>query len=108
MREYLGDRLQIDGRHICYRLVTASDYLLAKGMSEKELEKFVDERGGAYDLVTQIMALKQSCFLLRRTSHSCQSLSEGLYDLKMRLIRELHEEHDFEFDDEFVEKYGHR
>jgi hypothetical protein len=101
MRDFIGDRIEIDGRMICYRLVTAFDYLTAKGYSESKAEELLEGEVGR--LLTQIMALKQSCFLLRRTSHSCQSLSDGLYDLKMRLILELKEKHNFEFDNKFVE-----
>lgn len=106
MRNFIGDHLRIDGRMICYRLVTASDYLQAQGMSEEEIDQFAEERHQTYKLINQIMALKQSCFLLRRTSYSCGSLSDDLYSLKMRLIHELRNEHNFEFDDEFVERNG--
>ncbi len=106
MRDFIGDQLDIDGRMIVYRLFTAHCYLMAKGMSEKEVEDWADKNWSAYELITQIMALKQACFLLRRTTHSCGSLSDGLYSLKMRLIRELQEEHGFEFDDAFVERDG--
>ena len=106
MREYIGDHLKIDGRMICYRLVTATDYLRAKGMTEAQAEAFMDDNHAAYELINQIMALKQSCFMLRRTSYSCGSLSDGLYRLKGRLIRELREAHGVEFDDAFVERNG--
>ena len=106
MREYTGDQLKIDGRMICYRLVTATDYLRAKGLTEDEAEAFVENKYSTYELINQIMALKQSCFMLRRTSYSCGSLSDGLYRLKVRLIRELREEHRVEFDDAFVERNG--
>ena len=106
MRDYLGDKLHIDGRYICYRLVTAIDYLKALGWSEDEIEKFVDENDEIYTLINQVMALKQSCFLLRRTSYSCGSLSDDLHSLKMRLIRELRDAYGFEFDDELVERDG--
>jgi hypothetical protein len=109
IRGYLGDYLHIDGRYIWYRLVTAADYLRAKQIiiNDEELEDFCENNYKIYELITQIMALKQSCFLLRRVSHSCGSLSDGLYDLKLRLIYELKEQYDFEFDDEFVDNYGH-
>lgn len=86
MRDYLGDHLHIDGRLICYRLVTAHDYLKAKGWSEEKIDAFrsmCDDNYDTYKLINQVMALKQSCFLLRRTAYSCGSLSEDLYSLKM-------------------------
>ena len=106
MRVYLGDHLHIDGRMICYRLVTVSDYLRAKGMSDAEVADFADKRYKVYEMINQIMALKQSCFMLRRTSYLCGSLSDNLYNLKMRLIRELKDVHGYEFDDDFVERDG--
>lgn len=106
MREFIGDRIQIDGRMIVYRLVTARDYLRAKGMSEEDADNFADYQDSTHQLLTQVIALKQACFLLRRTNYSCGSLSDGLFTLKMRLIHELREKHGFEFDDEFVERDG--
>jgi hypothetical protein len=107
MREFIGDRISIDGRMIQYKLVTVCDYLETKHeMDEKQIEKFCEEKYEVYKLINQIMALKQSCFLLRRVSYSCGSLSEDLYELKNRLIRELREKYKFEFDDKFVEDYG--
>ena len=106
MRDFIGDKIHIDGRMIQYRLVTVSDYLHAKGWSEDEIDEFADKKYEVYQMVNQVMALKQSCFLLRRTGYSCGSLSDDLHTLKMRLIRELKNEHDFEFDDEFVERDG--
>lgn len=107
MREYIPGRISIDGRNIEYRLVTASNYLEAKNeWSEEQIEEFCDKNYEAYILINQIMALKQSCYLMRRVSHSCGSLSVDLYALKLRLIHELREKHQFEFDDDFVENYG--
>lgn len=106
LRQFIGDGIQIDGRMIGYRLWNANQYLAMKhGMSEEEVEKFVDKNYDIYQQICQIMALKQSCYLLRRVSYSCQSLSDGLYSLKMKLIHELRDKHNFEFDDDFVESY---
>lgn len=107
VREFIGDHIRIDGRMIDYRLVTADDYLQAKyNFTEKQLDDYREEHGQIYDLITQIMALKQSCFLMRRVSHSCGSLSDGLYYLKIRLIHELRDSYHFEFDEQLVEEYG--
>lgn len=103
-REFIGEGIHIDGRMIPYRLVTACDYFKAKEYSEEQIEKFFDNEVG--ELVTQIMGLKQSCYLMRRVSYSCQSLSDNLYRLKNRLIHELRDKHKFDFDDDFVEHYG--
>jgi hypothetical protein len=106
LREFIGDHIEIDGRMIAYRLVTASDYLSAKGLSEQEIYDFQDNNGNTFELINQIMAIKQSCWLLRRTKYSCQSLSDNLFSLKNRLIKELKECHWFDFDDDFVERDG--
>jgi len=106
VRDYIGDRISIDGRMIAYRLVTAYDYLQAKcEWSDEEIEDFCEKNYKVYKLINQIMALKQSCFLMRRVSYSCGSLSEHLYDLKERLIVELVKDYGFEFDNQFVEDY---
>lgn len=107
-RQYLNeDNLHIDGRNIPYSLVTATDYLLAinENWNDNDVENFIDENYARYDLLTQIMALKQACVLLRYTSHSCQSLSDGLYNLKWTLIKELKDKYNFDFSDEFVENF---
>lgn len=106
LREYgCEDNLHIDGRNIPYQLVTAGDYLYAKNenWTEEDLEKFQDNQYEIYKRISQIMALKQSCVLLRHTSHSCQSLSDNLFDLKLELMRELSEKYNFEFDEDLVE-----
>lgn len=106
MREFIGDTTHIDGRTIVYKLVTARDYLKYKEkMTDDEIDTFQDEKYEVYTLINQVMALKQSCFLFRRTSHSCQSLSDDLYALKTKLIFELREQYNFKFDDDFVEKF---
>ena len=107
MRKFLQGGVHIDGRYIPYQIVTACDYLKAKHhlLTEEQLEKYQEDYYKQYCLLTQIIALKQSCYLLRNVSHSCQSLSDGLYDLKNRLIREFNEISNYLFDDEFVENY---
>ena len=106
MREYISKTISIDGRNIPYMLTTANDYFEERyKWNEQQIEEFIENNYGIYKLVNQIMALKQSCYLMRRVSHSCGSLSEDLYDLKMRLIHELKNNYKYSFDDDFVEKY---
>ena len=115
-RKFSGKQLKIDGRDIDYDLVTAVDYLVAKNVDglgkiedidefENALEKWEEENYAIYERITQIMALKQSCYLLRRTSYSCGTLSDGLYRLKNELIAELETNFNFSFDDDFVENF---
>ena len=108
MRRYLKGKIYIDGRNIPYSIFTAFDYLEIKyGWTEDYIDAWTEEgdNWGIYKLITQILALKQSCFLLRNTTYSCQSLSDGLYALKLRLIHELRNKYNFKFDDNLVERY---
>jgi len=108
LRDYgCEDNLRIDGRNIPYQIFTAAHYLYAKNedWSEEDIEKFQEENNGIYERITQIIALKQSCVLLRNTSHSCQSLSDRLFDLKLELIRELSDKYNYDFDEELFENY---
>lgn len=107
MREFIGDYINIDGRMIGYRIDTAYNYLQAKGLTDSETEDFIEENYEAYLLISQIIAVKQSCWLLRRTSHSCGSLSDHMYLLKIKLIKELREKQEIEFDDELMERHCH-
>ena len=50
---------------------------------------FMEDKYEIYQRINQIIALKQSWYLLRRVGCSCGSLSDDLYQLKMRLIHEL-------------------
>lgn len=103
MRKYIKEKVTIDGRNIPYPVFTASQYLkLHDGISD--VDGFQDAKGEIYERITQILALKQSCFLLLHTTHSCQSLSDGLYDLKLRLITELRDNYNYEFDDRWMEE----
>lgn len=107
MRDFIGDMIRIDGRMIPYKIFTASQYLQEKERySEEEIEKLYDKKYEMCQMINQIMAIKQACFLLRRTSYSCGSLSDDLYDLKIRLIGELKAMYNFDFDDDFVENNG--
>ena len=42
---------------------------------------------------------------MRHVSYSCGTLSDGLLVLKNKLIIELKEKYNFDFDDDFVENY---
>ena len=105
MREYINKRVSIDGRNIPYTVDTVSEYLVEHDhMSQEEIEHFCDHNYEVYHKINQILAIKQSCFLLRHTSYSCQSLSDDLYQLKLQLIKELEEQYNYKFDDEWMEK----
>lgn len=105
LRNFIGDRIKIDGRMIGYRIYTAYEYLKFKGLNNEEIEDFSENNYKIYELITQIIAIKQSCWLLRRTSYSCQSLSDGMYNLKLRLINELKDKYNYDFDDDLMEEY---
>jgi len=103
MREYINSPVKIDGRNIPYPVFTAADYLTHHdGIAD--VERFIDTQYEIYEYLTKILALKQSCFLLRHTTHSCQSLSDALYKMKCQMICELAEKYDYLFDDSWMEQ----
>ena len=80
MRDYINRNIRIDGRLIPYPVYISWEYFeLHDGI--EDVEDFVDSNPAIEELVTPILALKQSCFLLRPTTHSCQSLSDSLFSL---------------------------
>ena len=102
MRDYINRNIRIGGRLIPYPVYTSWEYFeLHDGI--EDVEDFVDSNPAIEELVTQILALKQSCFLLRHTTHSCQSLSDSLFSLKLKLIKELKEKYNYNFDDVWME-----
>lgn len=102
MRDYINRNIRIDGRLIPYPVYTSWEYFeLHDGI--EDVEDFVDSNPAIEELVTQILALKQSCFLLRHITHSCQSLSDSLFYLKLKLIKELKEKYHYNFDDAWME-----
>lgn len=103
MREYINLKVRIDGRNIPYPVFISSQYFtLHDGIDD--VDDFIEANQEIDELVTQILALKQGCFLLRHTTHSCQSLSDSLFKLKMKLIKELAEEYQYTFDDGWLER----
>lgn len=105
LRSFIGDNISIDGRMIGYRIVTASDYLEVIGLSEEEIEIFSEKNNDIYILINQIIGLSHSHWLLRRTSHSCGSLSDNIYNLKLKLINELKSNYNYSFDIDLFESY---
>lgn len=104
-RKYINNSLYIDGRNIPYTIFTAAGYLIYHdGLSEDEMYDFMEEKYEIYQRINQIIALKQSCYLLRHVGYSCESLSDDLYQLKLRLIHELKDTYYYEFDDEWMEQ----
>ncbi len=99
-------KLAIDGRMIPYPLVTAADYLEARfGMKESEIEDFIDSHYEQYTMLNAIIAMKQSCFLLRHTEYSCGSLSDNLYAHKNDMVVKYNETYDEPFDEDFYEDF---
>ena len=96
MREYIDLDIRIDGRTIPYPVFTSCEYFASHDNID-DVDGFIDTNPEIDELVTQILALKQSCFLLRHTTY-------GLYDLKMKLIKKLAEKYQYMFDDEWMEK----
>ena len=83
LREYRKTRLCIDGRSIPYPADTALVYLMEHdGMTKEEVEA-MDPK--LYTRINQIIGLKQSCFLLRHTSYTCESVPDDLLALRRLL-----------------------
>lgn len=102
MRNYIKARVYIDGRNIPYPVYISNQYFALHDHVD-DVDSFIEKYPEIDELVNQILALKQSCFLLRHTAYSCQSLSDGLYTLKLRLIKELKEKYNYSFDDAWIE-----
>ena len=83
-RDYIkNNNLKIDGRNIPYTIFTAAGYLLYHDdLTEEEMYDFMEDKYEIYQRINQIIALKQSCYLLRRVGYSCGSLSDDLYQLR--------------------------
>jgi len=103
MRNYIKREISIDGRNIPYPIYTAIQYLSEYDGVDIEDEEWYEDNYDKVQLINQIIAIKQSCYLLRRVSYSCGSLSDDLFQLKLRLIRELQEKYEYRFDDEWME-----
>lgn len=104
MREYIKNKIWIDGRNIPYPVYTVADYLKEHdNISEDAVDEFIESNYNLYQKINQIIALKQSCYLMRRVAYSCGSLSDDLYALKLRLIHEIKEQYDYVFDDQWME-----
>lgn len=109
MRDYISTNVVIDGRHIPYPIQNAAEYFLEhEHLTSEEIELIIYNQYDLFQKVSQIIALKQSCFLLWHTTHSCQSLHDSLIDLKNNLIKELSEVYQFVFDEEWLESLAER
>lgn len=112
VRPYIGsDRLKIDGRTIPYPLVNSRDYLMAKKpeMTDEEYGEWQDANYEQDKMLNTIIAMKQSCFLLRYTSYSCGSLSDDLYQHKNEMVVAYNEKYPEEpFDEKFYEEYRNK
>lgn len=108
MRDYIPNHfLKIDGRNIPYKIVTAHDYLLKVGIineSEESFENFVENNYEIYQRISQIIGLKNSIYLLKRTSYSCQSITDSLKSLEGELWIDLKDNYNFEINDEILEE----
>jgi len=106
MREFIGGKISIDGRKLPFEIVTAYDYAIAKRWikDEADFENTYEENSGKYELITDILALKSSHFLLRRCSHSCGSLPDSIYYIMNVKCIELNQKYGEEFDFDMI--YG--
>lgn len=110
IRPYIGmDNLHIDGRMIPYPLVNDRDYIMAKNteMTDEEYEDYAESHYEQLQMLGAIIAMKQSCVLLRHTAYSCGSLSDSLYRHKNEMVAKYNELYPEDpFDENFYEYYG--
>lgn len=110
IRDFIGDKIKIDGRMIGCRIVNANHYLQLKNdWDDDEVEEFLEKSDvnyNIYEFINRILALKQSHWLLRRTSHSCGSLSDDIYYLKGELIKDLKEKYKYDFNENWVDDFN--
>lgn len=101
----MGKNLIIKGDSIPYKVTNVAEYLLLHdGLSQKEIEKLLDNNYELYLKISQIIGLKQSLFLLWHTTKICQSTHDSLLELKINLIKELKEEYSYVFDEKWFEE----
>ena len=95
----------IDGRMLpYYPVINAVEYLLRHdGLSQKDVDRLMDNQYEMVVLLSQIIGLKCSCYMLRNTTFMCESVPDSLYRLKNELIKELAEKYQYTFDDEWME-----
>ena len=110
LRDYIDSNLKIDGRMIVCRFKNAYDYLkLKNNWSDNDVENFIEDSHENYEvfnLINQILGLKHSHCLLRRTTHSCASVSDSLYYLKNELIFKLKDDFNYDFNEEWVDSFS--
>ena len=98
-------KLNIDGTQIAYGIRSAADYYQQiEGYSPSQVDNMIDNHYEEYQLVGQIIGLKISCFLLRHTTHVCESLADSLIALKKELIKQLYEKYHYIFKEAEMEK----
>ena len=76
---------------------------------DSDVENFIEDSHENYEifiLINQILGLKHSHWLLRRTTHSCGSLSDSLYYLKNELIFKLKYDFNYDFNEEWVDSFS--
>ena len=94
----------INGKQIPYTVTNAADYFMIHDqISLKEIDSFIENNHDLYKIVSEIIGLKISCFLLWHTTNVCQSLHDSLVDLKKSLIKELKTDFGYIFDEAWLE-----
>lgn len=110
LRAYIGDGINIDGRMIGCTIVNAHDYLkLKNNWTNEQVECYIEDNATnyeIYELINQILALKHSHWLMRRTSYSCGSLADGLFYLRQELMIRLKDDYNYDFNEEWVDSFG--
>ena len=96
---------KINGLHIPYAVSNVGDYYrMIEHYTPEMVDHMVDFEGERTSLINQIIGLKISCYLLRHTTHICESVPDDLAALKIELIKQLKEKFDYDFKEEDMEK----
>lgn len=105
MREYIKKPIHIDGRNIPIGVVTAIDYMILTNLVEDDeqvIEDYCENNLEITELISEILALKTSHYLLRRVSYSCGSLSDAIYKMMNEKCIKLNELYKIEFDFDII------
>lgn len=90
-----------------FEITSAAKYLAVHdGLSQEEIDNVIDGMPELYQKLTQVLAVKHSISLLRRTGGLCQSLTDSLIILGIELERELKAKYNYDFDDVWLDAYG--
>ena len=101
----MNKMFEINGQNVPYSVTNACDYYKEiEHLTPEMIDHMKDYEFERTTLINQIIGLKVSCFLLRHTTHICESVPDDLGALKNDLIKQLKEKYDYDFKEADMEK----